>query len=88
MAHKRSETGKQRQEKRATKRNIVYSLKVKIQKEAKRDPIWAETICMTSHTELRNFGLELYKEFFCMAYIPDVDNGFVLSDSRGRGAFQ
>ena len=71
-----------------TRRNIVYALKTLINHEAKRDILWAETVCVTSHAELVKFGYTIFKEDFSTSFVPDVDCGYVLSDSRGRGAFQ
>jgi len=77
-----------RNRKSENRRTIVYSLKTKIIHESRRDPIWAETICQTSHVELRDFGYEQFGEHFSTTFIPEVDNGYILSDSRGRGVFQ
>ena len=85
IAHTRS---KQKHKERTTRRNIVYALKTLINNEAKRDILWAETVCVTSHAELVKFGYTIFKEDFSTTLIPDVDCGYVLSDSRGRGAFQ
>jgi len=71
-----------------TRRTIVYTLKTLINKEAKRDPIWAETVCVTSYETLREVGYTIYGETFSTTLIPDVDSGYVISDSRGRGCFQ
>ena len=82
-----SKRGKPSKEK-IKRRNIIYSLKTKINNESWRDTIWAETVCMTSHIELRDFGYETWGIDFSCSYIPCVDNGYILSDSRGRGVFQ
>ena len=78
----------QQAQKRQTERQIRYALKKIIQNESYRDPIWAETVCMTAHKNLIDFGYTLFKENFSTTYIPSVDKGDVLADSRGRGAFQ
>jgi len=71
-----------------TRKKIVYSLKTKIRHDSFRDPFWAETICMNTWTELRDFGYSEYGEFFSTTFIPDLDRGYVTSDSRGRGCMQ
>ena len=55
-------------------------------------PIWAETICRTTrddvHTHLQKNYPDKY-EGFAPSNIPEyVERGRVLTDSRGRGAFQ
>lgn len=79
--HKRSPQAKTRQK-------IIYSLKTVIREQSFRDPIWAETICTTSHVTLRDLGYEMFGESFSCSFIPDVDQGYVLADSRGRGCDQ
>jgi len=80
----RSPKGKYNQ----SKRQIRYALKTIINREAWHCPIWAETICLTSKEALISYGYEYFKESFSITYVPDVDSGTVLNDSRGRGAFQ
>ena len=75
-------------EERQTKRKIVWALKQKIQQEAFRDPIYAETVCLTSHVTLRNFGYEQFGEKFSTTFIPPVDRGYVLCDGYGTGVQQ
>jgi len=82
-----SKRGK-RSQKAITRRKISYSLKTKIWHEAWHCPIWAETICVTSYSELVDFGYENFKENFSTTFIPDVDSGVVLADTRCRGAMQ
>lgn len=52
------------------------------------DSMKAETICLTTHTELRDIGYSMFGENFSCTFIPDVDRGYVLTDGYGRGAFQ
>lgn len=54
-------------------------------KQAKHDPIIAEIICRTSRQQIISF---LDEEDLQLSLLPDVEHGLVLSDSRGRGAFQ
>ena len=43
---------------------------------------------MTAHKNLVDYGYTNFKENFSTTYIPQVDKGDVLADSRGRGTFQ
>jgi len=85
VTHKNSP---EKHKKRVSERKIRYALKTLINHEAKRDMLWAETVCVTSRAELVKFGYTIFKEDFSTTLIPDVDSGYVISDSRGRGCFQ
>ena len=85
MSHKRS---KQKLAERTNKRKIVRSIKTIIRREAWYCQTQAETICRSAHADLVNFGYDTYKHNFSTTYIPDVDKGTVLKDTRSRGAFQ
>ena len=77
-----------RSQKAITRRKIQYTLKQLILQEAWHCKIVDETICTTTHEALRNYGYEWYGSDFSCTFIPDVQDGTVLSDSRGRGAMQ
>ena len=83
ITHQRS---KEKRVERATERKIRYTLKKIVNHESFRDPIRAETVCMTPHTELVNYGYKVFKEFFSTTFVPPVDKGIILNDSRGNGA--
>ena len=85
MTHKNSP---EKHKKRVSERKIRYALKTYINQQAKRDPIWAETVCVTDRVTLRGVGYSMFGENFSTSFIPDVEMGIVLTDSRGRGAFQ
>jgi len=82
-----SKRGK-RSQKAATERKIRYTLKTLINHESFRDPICAETVCMTSHVALRDYGYTVFGEQFSTTFIPPVDRGYILASTRGDGAFQ
>ena len=83
---KRSHQGNCNQKQRFNTYNIRQNLKTKINHESFRDPIRAETVCMTLHTELVTYGYNIFKEYFYPSIIPHVDKGTILVDSRGNGA--
>lgn len=92
---KRSYSGKQNQQQRLQRKNIRYTLKAIINHTSWRDPIYAETISLISHSELESFGLSMFGEEYYRheealgaPWFCDVDKGTVLSDSRGRGIMQ
>ena len=85
MSHRRS---LQKYKERTSRRKIHYSLKTVILKEAWNDHYGAETVSRTAHQSLIELGYSLFKENFSTTFVPDIDCGFVLTDSRGRGAFQ
>ena len=85
LAHRRSN---KKREERATKRKIRHELRSFINQMAWRDSMKAETVCLTSHVTLRDYGYSMFGEKFSTTFIPDVDMGYILTDSYGRGAFQ
>lgn len=52
-----------------------------------RDTQLAETVCRTSRADILEH-LRSTMEGVNLHEVPDVEKGLVLSDSRGRGAFQ
>ena len=85
LAHQRS---KQKFKDRITERKIRHTLKTYINHESFRDPICAETVCMTDHVTLRDYGYTVFGEHFSTEFIPPVDKGYILADTRARGIFQ
>ena len=71
-----------------TRRKIKHQLTTIINQMAWHDSMKAETVCLTSHADLINYGYTQFKENFSITLVPDVDMGYVLTDSYGRGAFQ
>ena len=78
MVHRgnRSEKGKLKQQ----VRRYIYTTSY-------LDPIMAETVCRVGRLEVIEFACTLNAEV-SLSVVPDVEKGLILSDSRGRGAFQ
>jgi len=80
MPNKRSEKGKIKQE----IRRLIYTTSF-------QDSILAETVCRVSKEELDGLKWTLMAQFGGTdldVRVPNVEKGLILSDSRGKGAFQ
>ena len=82
----RSQQGNQNQKQRFDTHHIRKSLKTKIDHESKFLKDRAESVCMTPHSKLVDYGYANFKEYFFPSICPNVDKGTILDDSRGRGA--
>lgn len=90
-----SKRGKRRQQS-IDRRKIVYALKTKILQESFNDFLIQETVSRTTHIDLEQFGIKTFGEqtyyrfedLMNKPFFESIDDGVVLTDSKGKGAFQ
>lgn len=85
MPHPRGKRSREAQIHRAAVRYVL--------KNAYRCRIWAETINRVDRAKIRDFvvsfiGEEIFEGKPAYYGVPDLEKGWVLIDSRGRGALQ
>jgi hypothetical protein len=86
MPHRRSNEAYERRTKRKNIRRVSYTY---ILEQSWNCRIWAERVSRTSQEELYEHVVSAFPdEGVVLGYVPEVENGLILSDSRGRGALQ